>query len=225
MKGQELVKAQEDDAIGVDVNEFEFDGTTEVSDDDDENVGVDAASQEREEKGVDVDVDATGLDKNTKVSEGEESHPAEEIQLKPNELFDEIIQTKTDEFFGKNVQTNDDALSNDDYIHENGDHSNKIDDVNGNDDDQVKVKELFESIAVFLMIPFYKYRKKDPMKMMTNTVKMKPSHMMTNSMKMMNIQMEMLKKNQIPILMKENHLQQVQEEKDGNQTNLMCRNL
>ena len=99
------------------------------------------------------------------------------------------------------------------------------------DDDQVEIEELSESIAVFLMIPFYKYRKKDPMKMMTNTVKMKPSHMMTNpmkmmtnSMKMMNIQMEMLKKNQVPILMKENYLQ-VQEEKHGNQTNLICRNL
>ena len=37
--------------------------------------------------------------------------------------------------------------------------------------------------------------------------------------------MEMLKKSQIPILMKENYLQQVQEERDGNQTNMICRNL
>ena len=39
------------------------------------------------------------------------------------------------------------------------DFDNENDEVNG-DDDQVKTEELFDSIAIFLFFPLYKYRKK-----------------------------------------------------------------
>ena len=44
-------------------------------------------------------------------------------------------------------------------VSSNDDHSNENDEVNG-DDDQVKTEELFDSIAIFLFFPLYKYRKK-----------------------------------------------------------------
>ena len=39
-------------------------------------------------------------------------------------------------------------------------NNNEKDVVNGNENDQVKTEELFESIAIFLFSPFYKFRKK-----------------------------------------------------------------
>ena len=75
-----------------------------------------------------IDVDNCRFNKNVDTSEGEESHPAEEIQPKSDELFDKIIQTKTDDFFGKNVQTNDDERSNDDQTNGNDDQANGKDD-------------------------------------------------------------------------------------------------
>ena len=120
-----------------------------------EEKGVDAdavvASREREEKEA-VYVDATKLDNNTKVSAADESQK-QEVQLQ-SELFE-----NDDESIENDVQTNDDEQSNDDHANENDDHPKEIDEVNGNED-QVKTEELFDSIAITLFFPNYKYRKK-----------------------------------------------------------------
>ena len=80
------------------------------------------------------------------VFDDEESHPVEEKQ------------PKTDEFFENDDQSNEiDVQTND--VSSNDDHSNENDEVNG-DDDQVKTEEVFDSIAIFLFFPLYKYRKK-----------------------------------------------------------------
>ena len=120
-----------------------------------EEVQVDVASQEREEKEVDNDVDATRLSKTMEGSNDEENHPVEEKQLKSNELFE--IDDKSNE---DDDQTKDDEQSNDDQANENDDHSKENDEVIGDKYDQVKIEELFESIAIFLFFPNYKYRKK-----------------------------------------------------------------
>ena len=78
----------------------------------------------------------------------EENHPVEEKQPKTGELFENDDQSNEID-----VQTNDDEESNDELSNEN-------DEVNGNDNDQVKTEELFDSIAIFLFFPNYKYRKK-----------------------------------------------------------------
>ena len=84
------------------------------------------------------------------VLDEEESHQVEEKQLKTDELFE-----NDDQFNAKNVHTNVDEQAN-----ENDDHSKENDEVNGNKYDQVKIEELFETIAIFLFFPNYKYRKK-----------------------------------------------------------------
>ena len=110
---------------------------------------ADVASREREEKeGVDANVDATRLDKTVEVSDDEENLPVEEVQLKSDELFENGDQSNEND-----VQTNGKEKSN-------GEFSNENDEVNGNDYDQVKIEELFDSIAIFLFFPNYKYRKK-----------------------------------------------------------------
>ena len=119
---------------------------------------VDVASQEREEKqevDTDTDVDTTGLSKTMKVFNDEESHPDEDIQTKTDESFDETIQTNDEQ---ANKLSTDDIKS--DELFENDDHSKENDEVNGDKHDQVKIEELFESIAIFLFFPNYKYRKK-----------------------------------------------------------------
>ena len=78
----------------------------------------------------------------------EENHPAEDIQTKSDELFEIDDQSSEDD-----DQTNDDEESDDELSNEN-------EEVNGNDYDQVKIEELFDSIAIFLFYPNYKYRKK-----------------------------------------------------------------
>ena len=109
------------------------------------------ASRESEEKeGVDTNVDATRLDKTMEVSNNEENHPVEERQPKTDKLFENHDQSNA-----KNVQTNDDEQSN-----ENDDHFKENDEVDGDNNDQVKIEELFDSIAIFLFFPNYKYRKK-----------------------------------------------------------------
>ena len=77
----------------------------------------------------------------------EESHPAEDIQTKSDELFEIDDQSNEDD-----DHTNDDEPSDD--------HSDENDEGNGNDYDQVKTETLFDSIAIFLFFPNYKYRKK-----------------------------------------------------------------
>ena len=76
------------------------------------------------------------------------------------------MMRKSDEFFedddqsnAKNVQTNDEQ-SNDDQANETDDYSKENIEVNGYKYDQVKMEKLFESIAIFLFFPNYKYRKK-----------------------------------------------------------------
>ena len=132
-----------------------------------ERKAVDVASQEREEKqevDTDTDVDATGLSKTMKVSNDEESHLDEDIQTKTDESFDETIQTNDDQ--ANKVSANDENQKQEvqlksDELFENYDHSKENDEVNGdNKHDQVKIEELFESIAIFLFFPNYKYRKK-----------------------------------------------------------------
>ena len=81
-----------------------------------------------------------------KKKKDEESHLAEDIQTKYDELF-EIDESNEDDDL-----TNDDEPSNDD-------HSDENDEVNRNND-QVKTEQLFDSIVIFLFFPFYKYRKK-----------------------------------------------------------------
>ena len=87
------------------------------------------------------------LQEKEKKKKDEESHPAEDIQTK-SELFEIDDQSNEDD-----DQTNDDEESNDELSNEN-------DEVNGNDYNQVKTEELFDSIAIFLFFPNYKYRKK-----------------------------------------------------------------
>ena len=84
------------------------------------------------------------------VSNNEENHPVEERQPKTDKLFENHDQSNA-----KNVQTNDDEQSN-----ENDDHFKENDEVDGDNNDQVKIEELFDSIAIFLFFPNYKYRKK-----------------------------------------------------------------
>ena len=113
---------------------------------------ADVASGEREGKeGVDTKVDATRLDKTMEVSSDEENHPVEEKQAKTDESFDENENE---------VETQNDEKSNDYQANENDDHSKENDEVNGNKYDQVKIEKLYESIAIFLFFPNYKYRKK-----------------------------------------------------------------
>ena len=64
-------------------------------------------------------------------------------------MTDELCEND-DQSNAKNVQTNDEQ-SNDD--HENDDHSKENDEVNGDNNDQVKIEELFEAIAIFLFFP------------------------------------------------------------------------
>ena len=54
----------------------------------------------------------------------------------------------------------DDQTKDDDQASENDDHSKENDKVNGDKHDQVKSEELFESAAIILFFPNYKYRKK-----------------------------------------------------------------
>ena len=88
------------------------------------------------------------LQEKEKKKKDEESHPAEDIQTKSDELFEIDDQSNEDD-----DQTNDDEESDDELSNEN-------EEVNGNDYDQVKIEELFDSIAIFLFFPNYKYRKK-----------------------------------------------------------------
>ena len=87
------------------------------------------------------------LQEKEKKKKDEESHPAEDIQTKSDELFEIDDQSNEDD-----DHTNDDEPSDD--------HSDENDESNGNDYDQVKTEELFDSIAIFLFFPNYKYRKK-----------------------------------------------------------------
>ena len=112
-----------------------------------ERKAVDVASQGEEKEEVDANVDATRLDKALEVFNDEENHPVEEKQAKSDELFENDDQSNEDD-----DHTNDDEQSDD--------HSDENDEGNGNDYDQVKTKELFDSIAIFLFFPNYKYRKK-----------------------------------------------------------------
>ena len=118
-----------------------------ASQEEQEGVDVDDASQGREEKGVEADidanVDATRLHKIIEVSDDDENQKQEEIP------------PKSEEFFENDDQSN----SSDDQTNENDEHSNENDEVNGNDN-QVKTKGFFKPIAIFLMYPFYRYRKK-----------------------------------------------------------------
>ena len=131
-----------------------------------ERKAVDVASQEREEKqevDTDTDVDTTGLSKTMKVFNDEESHPDEDIQTKTDESFDETIQTNDEQ--ANKLSTDDENQKQEvqlksDELFENDDHSKENDEVNGDKHDQVKIEELFESIAIFLFFPNYKYRKK-----------------------------------------------------------------
>ena len=129
-----------------------------------EEVQVDVASQEREEKEeVQVDVDATRLSKTMEGSNDEESHPAEDIQTKTDELFDKNVQSDDDQ--ANKVSAVDESKKQkvqlkSDELFENDDHSKENYEVNGSKYDQVKIEELFESIAIFLFFPNYKYRKK-----------------------------------------------------------------
>ena len=102
-----------------------------------ERKAADVASQGEEKEGIDADVDATRLNKSIEVSNDEESHPAEEIQQKTDELFKNDVQSNA-----KNVQTNaeqsndnhaneNDEQSNDDHENENDDHSKENHEVNG----------------------------------------------------------------------------------------------
>ena len=113
-----------------------------------EEVEVDVAPHEEEKEGVDANVDATRLEKIREVSNDEENHPVQEKQPKTDEFFENDDQSNEID-----VQTNDEEQSNDRL-------SNEKDEVNGNDNDQVKTEELFESIAILLFSPFYKFRKK-----------------------------------------------------------------
>ena len=88
------------------------------------------------------------LQEKEKKKKDEESHPAEDIQTKSDELFEIDDQSNEDD-----DQTNDEEESNDELSNEN-------DEVSGNDDDRVKTETLFDSIAIFLFFPNYKYRKK-----------------------------------------------------------------
>ena len=91
---------------------------------------ADVASREEKEE-VDADVDVDATRLDkTMEVSDEENHPVEEVQLKSDELF------------------------------ENDDHSKENDEVNGSKYDQAKIEELFETIAIFLFSPNYKYRKK-----------------------------------------------------------------
>ena len=155
VKGPELVASQEREQVSVEVAPQEKEERVHSSlcvVASQEREAVDVDSQEREEKQeVDADVDATKLSKTIEVFDDEESHQAEDIQTKTAESFNE------DE---NDVQTEDDEQSNDDHENENDDHSKENDEVNGNKYDQVKIEELFETIAIFLFFPNYKYRKK-----------------------------------------------------------------
>ena len=86
------------------------------------------------------------LQEKEKKKKDEESHPAEDIQTKSDELFEIDDQSNEDD-----DHTNDD---------ENDDHFKENDEVDGDNNDQVKIEELFDLIAIFLFFPNYKYRKK-----------------------------------------------------------------
>ena len=88
------------------------------------------------------------LQEKEKKKKNEESHPAEDIQTNSDELFEIDDQSNEDD-----DQTNDDEESDDELSNEN-------EEVNGYDYDQVRIEELFDSIAIFLFYPNYKYRKK-----------------------------------------------------------------
>ena len=89
-----------------------------------------------------------------KVSAADESQK-QEVRLKSDELFENDDQSNEND-----VQINDDKQSNDEDENENDNHSKENDEVNGDKYDQVKIEELFNSIAILLFFPNYKYRKK-----------------------------------------------------------------
>ena len=69
-------------------------------------------------------------------------------------------QPKTYEFSENDDRSNENDVQTNGKEKSNGEFSNENDEVNGNDYDQVKIEELFDSIAIFLFFPNYKYRKK-----------------------------------------------------------------
>ena len=69
-------------------------------------------------------------------------------------MTDELCEND-DQSNAKNAQPNDDEQSNG-----NDDHFKENDEVDGDNNDQVKIEELFDSISIFLFFPNYKYRKK-----------------------------------------------------------------
>ena len=94
------------------------------------------------------------LQEKEKKKKDEESHPVEDIQTKSDELFEIDDQSNDDD-----DQTNDDR-TNDDHVNENDDHPKENDEVSDDNNGQVKIEALFDSIAIFLFFPNYKYRKK-----------------------------------------------------------------
>ena len=86
------------------------------------------------------------LQEKEKKNKNEESHPVEDIQTKSDELFEMDDESNEDD-----DHTNDD---------ENDDHFKENDEVDGDNNDQVKIEELFDLIAIFLFFPNYKYRRK-----------------------------------------------------------------
>ena len=94
------------------------------------------------------------MDKNIEVSDKDDSQRQKEVQLMTDGFCENYDQSNA-----KNVQTNDEQ-SNDDQANETDDHSKENIEVNGYKYDQVKMEKLFESIAIFLFFPNYKYRKK-----------------------------------------------------------------
>ena len=85
------------------------------------------------------------LQEKEKRTKDEESHPVEDIQTKSDELFEIDDQSNEDD-----DQTNDDR-TNDDHVNENDDHPKENDEVSDDNNGQVKIEALFETIAITLI--------------------------------------------------------------------------